>query len=854
MSLARVRKGVAVVASTAVLVSVVPLVGIAAAQSASPTAVNYSFTSNHLGTFDSGSGNAGAEIAVHDPATGRVFVTNGARQAIDVFSVTNLNPSVKASPIATVDVGGDVTSVAVSGGVVAAAVAADPVTDPGEVVFFDADADVTSPVQVRRSTVGALPDMVTFTPDGRFAVVANEGEPRCAASADPTQAVNPEGSVSIVEVATGRVRTAGFGAFEAQRPALEAAGLRLNWPGATLSQDVEPEYIAIAPDGTTAFATLQEANSVAVIDIATATVTAISPLGLKDHSLPGNGLDPSDRDLNGSTGKINIANFPVFGTYMPDAIDAFSVGGRSYLATANEGDGREYGFAGADDCFLDETRLRSLVGSSNPYIPGASTLRDNAVAGRIKVIATKLTTYFPDGAALVPNKLTVYGARSFSIWDAATGAQVSDSGDVIEQRVAAENPTYFNANFEWQAGGFTAGGYAFDTRSDDKGPEPEAVVVGEVFGRPVAFVGLERAGGFMAFDITDPARPEYLFWERSTTTYTASTSPLPLAQLGDISPESVAFVTAADSPTGRPLVLVSYELSGTTSVFEMRAPAGAAVPAAPGGVDVRPYNRSLEVSWSTPATGGSFPIIGYQVVASPGGHVCTTGSDGSSCTLTGLTNGTTYDLAVRAISLIGPGTSAPGSGTAGYVATPTSLGGVPRNAYFTDAVDWLSDRDAVRGVGGTNQFAPARPLTRAEFATIVWRLAGEPAAPASCPFTDVTPRGGATWYTDAACWLGSQSVFTGRGGNAEVFDPAAPMTRSQAVLVLWRLAGRPGAEPGTSESATAAAWAAEVGIVSGGSVVRPTTPATRAQGATMLERLATTDEAWNVLTPFWVLF
>lgn len=853
MLLARVRKGAAVVASAAVLVSVVPLAGAAAAQSLVPAAVNYSFTSNHLGTFDSGSGNAGAEIAVHDPATGRVFVTNGARQAIDVFSVTDLDPAVKASPLATVDVGGDVTSVAVSGGVVAAAVAADPVTDPGEVVFFDADADVDSPVLVRRSTVGALPDMVTFTPDGRFAVVANEGEPRCVVSDDPTEAVNPEGSVSIVEVATGRVRTAGFGAFEAQRAALEAAGLRLNWPGATLSEDVEPEYIAIAPDGTTAFATLQEANAVAVVDIASATITAISPLGLKDHSLPGNGLDPSDRDLNGSDGRINIANFPLYGTYMPDAIDAFSIAGRTYLATANEGDGREYGFEDADDCFLDESRLRSLVGSSNPYIPGASTLRDNAVAGRIKVITTDLTTYFPDGAALAPNRLTVYGARSFSIWDAATGAQVSDSGDAIEQRVAAENPSFFNANFEFNDDE-TGGWFEFDARSDDKGPEPEAVVVGEVFGRPVAFVGLERAGGFMAFDITNPAQPEYLFWERSTTTYVDEAGQLPLAQLGDISPESVAFVTAADSPTGRPLVLVSYELSGTTSVFEMRAPAGAAVPSAPGGVDVRPYNRSLEVSWSEPASGGDFAITGYQVVASPGGHICTAGVGGSSCTLTGLTNGTTYDLAVRAVSLIGPGSSASGSGTAGYVATPTSLDGVPRNAYFTDAADWLSDRNAVRGVGGTNQFAPARPLTRAEFATIAWRLAGEPTAPSACAFTDVTPRGRATWYTDAACWLGSQSVFTGRGGNAEIFDPTTPMTRGQAVLVLWRLAGRPGAELGLSEAATAAAWAAEAGIVSGGSVGRPLATATRAQGATMLERLATTDEAWNVLTPSWVLF
>lgn len=853
MSVSRSSRRVALVAAAAVLAAVVPFVPGAGAQSAAPAAANYTFTSNHLGTFDSGWGNAGAEIAVHDPASGRVFVTNGARQAIDVFSVADLNPAVKADPIATVDVGGDVTSVAVSSGVVAAAVAADPVTDPGEVVFFDADAAVDGSVDVRRVTVGSLPDMVTFTPDGLHVLVANEGEPRCLTSDDPTEAVNPEGSVSVVEVATGRVRTAGFGAFESQRAVLEAAGLRLNWPGATLAEDVEPEYLAVAPDGRTAYATLQEANAVAEVDIATATIAAIWPLGLKDHSLPGNGLDPSDRDLDGDDGRINIANFPLFGTYMPDTIDAFSVAGRTYLATANEGDGREYGFDDSDDCFLDEERLRSFVGASNPYIPGAASLRDNAVAGRIKVITTALTTLFPSGDEVVPNKLTVYGARSFSIWDAGTGAQVADSGDAIEQAVADENPAFFNANFEFNDDE-TGGWYEFDARSDDKGPEPEAVNVGEVFGRQVAFVGLERAGGFMAFDVTDPANPEYLFWERSTTTYVDEAGQLPLSQLGDISPESVSFVPATDSPTGLPLVIVSYELSGTTSVFELRPPGGATPPGAPGGVEVNPYNRSLDVSWTTPASGGDFPIVGYQAVATPGGHVCSTGPDGSSCTLTGLDNGTSYDVVVRAVSLLGPGATASGSGTPGYVATPTSLGGVPRDAYFTDAADWLSARDAVRGVGDTGQFAASRPLTRAEFATIVWRLAGEPAVPGACSFADVTPGGSPTWYTDAACWLGANAVFTGVGGDSATFSPRSPITRTQAVLVLWRVAGRPGATEGQSEAATAAGWAADNGVVTGGSVSRPGATATRAHGSTMLERLATDANAWNVLTPDWVLF
>ena len=634
----------------------VGLVAVALPVAATPTPVSAagwdgSFESVHLGTFDSGSGNAGAEVAVFDPETGRFFVTNGAEQRIDVFSADDLDPAVKAAPIGSVDLGADVQGVAVQNGVVAAALAGVPVTSPGEVAFFDADADLTSAPTVRRYPVGALPDMVTFTPDGTKVLLANEGEPRCSTT-DPTQAVNPEGSISIVDVATGATTTAGFGAFEAQRAALETAGLRLNWPGATLAQDVEPEYITVSPDGTTAWATLQEANAVAVIDIASSTVTAIAPLGLKDHSQAGNGLDASDRDLNGTDGTINITTRPVFGMYMPDAIDSFEVGGDTYLATANEGDGREY-FAsdGTTLCFLDEVRLRTAVTSGNTAIPGAATLRDNAVAGRLKLTNTALSLI--DGTGQY-TRLASYGARSFSIWDDA-GTLVFDSGDAIEQFIATDNAAFFNANFEFNATQ-SGGRFLFDTRSDDKGPEPEAVAVGEVFGRTIAFVGLERASGVMAFDVSDPTNVDDtpLFWERSTTNYTATE--LPLADIGDISPESVAFVPAEDSPTGFPLVYVSYELSGTTSVFQMTPTDGVTLPSAPQSVTAAGRDASIVVSWAAPANDGGTPVTGYTATATPGGASCTTA--GTTCTITGLTNGTSYEVSVTASTLAGTSPSA----------------------------------------------------------------------------------------------------------------------------------------------------------------------------------------------------
>jgi 5'-nucleotidase len=629
----------------------VTLVAVALPVAVSPTPANAagwdgSFESVHLGTLDSGSGNAGAEIAVFDPETGRFFVTNGAEQRIDVFAADDLDPAVKAAPIGSIDLGADVQGVAVKNGVVAAALAGDPVTSPGEVAFFDADAVLPGTPTVRRYAVGALPDMVTFTPDGTKVLVANEGEPRCS-STDPTQAVNPEGSISIVDVATGATTTAGFGAFEAQRAALETAGLRLNWPGATLAQDVEPEYITVSEDGTTAWATLQEANAVAVIDIATSTVTSIAPLGLKDHSLAGNGLDASDRDLNGTDGTINITTRPVFGMYMPDAIDSFEVGGDTYLATANEGDGRDY-FApdGTTQCFLDEVRLRTAVTSGNTAIPGAATLRDNAVAGRLKLTNTALSII--DGGQYT--RLANYGARSFSIWDDA-GTLVFDSGDAIEQYMATDNAAFFNANFEFN-GTETGGQFAFDTRSDDKGPEPEAVAVGDVFGKKIAFVGLERASGVMAFDVTDPMNVDTtpLFWERSTTNYTATE--LPLADIGDISPESVAVVPAEDSPTGFPLMYVSYELSGTTSVFQMTPTDGVTLPSAPQSVTAAGRDSSVVVSWAAPASDGGTPVTGYTAVAMPGGASCTT-TGATTCTIPDLANGTSYEVSVRASTLAG---------------------------------------------------------------------------------------------------------------------------------------------------------------------------------------------------------
>lgn len=206
--------------------------------------------------------------------------------------------------------------------------------------------------------------MVTFTSDGSHLLVANEGEPN---SYNQPDSVDPEGSISVIAVSglnptssslTRSVSTADFKSYNAQDAQLRNAGVRIFGPNASVAQDLEPEYITVSADSKTAYVTLQENNAIAIVDIASKTVTAIKPLGFKDHSLAGMGMDVSDEDggtnTNSGSPAIKIGPVPVKGMYLPDAIASYTVGGQTYLITANEGDAR------ADwPGFNEETRVRA---------------------------------------------------------------------------------------------------------------------------------------------------------------------------------------------------------------------------------------------------------------------------------------------------------------------------------------------------------------------------------------------------------------------------------------------------------------------------------------------------------------
>lgn len=543
-----------------------------------------------------------AEIVAFHEASDSILVINASASTVDILDASSLTSEALENPLssanltrrAQVDVAnsvdadnaltsfttGGINSVAVSGDLMAVAVQHDNKQANGVIAFFTLN-NQGAATYLKSVVAGALPDNVQLSSDGAFAVAANEGEP-----SDDYQ-TDPEGSVTVVAITNGVPADMGtqitFTDFnEGQTRAGEMAGVRVSHPDATVAQDLEPEYVAFSDDNTKAFVSMQENNAIAVIDLATTSIDRIFGLGYKDHSVAGNGLDASNRDEcdqaaiddgdctelhNG----INIKTWDnLRGLYMPDSIVSFSQNGTNYVVTANEGDSREYiydadeaacdaanhDFDDEDGCiaWIDETRAGKLDLDATVFTD--DTIQDNANLGRLKAINTEGDTD-NDGEHEV---IYSFGTRSFSIFNADTGALVSDSGDAFE-RITAEvlGTDGFNSTDDEND---------FDDRSDDKGPEPEALAVGTINDKTYAFIGLERVGGIMMYDISNPADP--VFVEYSINRDFSVDIEDNLANAGDLAPEGMKFVDAADSPTGHPLLIVGNEVSGTTTVYEVK--------------------------------------------------------------------------------------------------------------------------------------------------------------------------------------------------------------------------------------------------------------------------------------------
>lgn len=490
---------------------------------------------NYIGSFDpSGTNNSSTEIVVHDPTTQRLFTISS---ITDVFDIINFSNPTAPTVVSTINMApyGGITSIAVKNGIIAAA---SPNTNPqqnGSVVFFDINGNF-----LKQVTVGALPDMVTFSPDGTKVITANEGEPNDAYTVDP------EGSISIIDISGGisnltqtNVTTLNFNAFDSQVAALTATGLRKVRTNNTLSQDLEPEYVTVSADSQKAWVTLQENNAIAEINLATKTITNIWGLGKKDMSIPGNGFDASDNN-----GEVLIANWPVKAYFLPDGVQNFKVGGTNYIVTANEGDEKDLsGFSerttvGANDYILDPT-----------IFPQSSILKASYNLGRFRVTnATGNTdgdTDFEEIAAL--------GARSFSIFNADTKQIVYDSGDRFERYIAANHPLIFNADNESNG---------TKNRSRAKGPEPEGVALGTIGTQTYAFITLERTGGVMVYNVTDPNNPTFTDYKHSRSTS---------AYGGDNGPEGIIYIAPENTTTGKGYVIIANEISGTLSMYEINS-------------------------------------------------------------------------------------------------------------------------------------------------------------------------------------------------------------------------------------------------------------------------------------------
>jgi hypothetical protein len=488
---------------------------------------------NYIGSFDpSGASTSTCEIVVHDPVSQRLFTTSAIAGFLDIINFSNPAAPTLVSSI-NMNTYGGVTSVAVKNGVVAVASPNADETLNGSVVFFD-----TNGTFLKQVTVGALPDMITFSPDGTKVMTANEGQPNANYSIDP------EGSVSIINIAGGipnlnqsNVTTLLFTAYNTQETALIASGVRKLKLTSTLSQDFEPEFITISADSQKAWVTLQENNAIVEINLTTSTISDIWALGAKDVSIPGNGMDISDNN-----GQVLIANWPIKAFYMPDAVANYTVGGTTYLVTANEGDEKEYtGFV-----------ERTTVGASTYILdaalyPHAAVLKQSYNMGRFRVSNLSGNTDADTDFEVI----SAVGSRSFSIFNATTKQIVFDSGDDFEKYTAANLPTLFNAD---HSDNISKG------RSRAKGPEPEGVAIAQISNQTFAFISLERVGGVMVYNITNPNNVTFVEYKNSRSTSAWS---------GDNGPEGITYIKPENSPNGTPYILVANEISGTITIFEV---------------------------------------------------------------------------------------------------------------------------------------------------------------------------------------------------------------------------------------------------------------------------------------------
>ena len=489
---------------------------------------SFNNTMHEIANYNTNAGADGdggvAEIVKYNKYNQTMYLVSGKTQSVHIVNLNNVNSNSNTTLEATKTVtlesigindAGDITSVDISpdGKETAIAIQHKDYDKNGYIARFDANGQLISIHEA-----GIQPDMITYSPDGSLILTANEGEPRQGYEAGT---VDPKGSITALDTNTNQSYDIDFTAFDSaeSRAALVADNVIIKKDTAP-SVDFEPEYITISNDSLTAYVTLQEANSIATIDLTTKQVTRVDSLGFKDYSSGDNKVDLYKKD-----DAINITNTDEFlGIYMPDGISSYEVDGKTYLLTANEGDSREWGD------YINE--VEEKYGESES-----------------KIVTLNTDDY--DGFDDLSKKY-LFGGRSFSIIDASTMTMVSDSNGEFEEITAKLLPEYFNCSND---------DISFEDRSGKKGPEPEDIKTMIIDGKVMAFIGLERIGGVMMYDVSDPTNPTYVDY-LNLRDFSDDIS-------GSVSPEGLCTVSAKDSPTNKPMLIIANEVSGDVNVVEV---------------------------------------------------------------------------------------------------------------------------------------------------------------------------------------------------------------------------------------------------------------------------------------------
>ena len=757
------------------------------------------------GRYNSGAMNADGgslEIVQYNPVNGFTYAVSGVKGKL---IAVNLNSNLDGDTVVALNgteydvkslvngfAYGDMTSVAISpdGTKLAVAIQAENYADNGVVALFACKADGSLEL-LSTASVGVQPDMVMFA-DNNTILTADEGEPRNGANG-----VDPKGSVSIITIGADHTMISNsvyFDSFDAKRSELTDAGVLVQ-KNTQPSTDFEPEYIAVS--GGTAYVSLQEANAIAVLDIAAKTFTGVYPLGFQDYSVTKADLQKNDI--------IELSNYNnVCGIKMPDGISLAAIGGKTYLLTANEGDSRA-DWAGLDNEYENVTS------------PAGNVTLDK------KVVWFNANMW--DG--LDNEKSYVFGGRSFSIYEVGANGLtlVYDSGSDFETITAKELPDYFNCSNDK---------ISLDNRSGKKGPEPESVVTGSVDGKTYAFIALERIGGVMVYDITDPANTEFVNYINSREFETAIQ--------GDVSPEGLCFVSASDSKTGEALLLAACEVSGTLAVYEL--------------TPVQSGNQNTG-SGSHDSTASSYPV---SIVSAVHGGVTVSHKSAAKGTIVTLTVEPDKGYTLETLTVTDASgnklklTEKDGKYTFTMPASKVTVKAtfmednsmlnffvdVPTDAYYYDAVLWAAEKGITGGMDDTH-FAPNATCTRAQIVTFLWRAAGSPVVNDPTNFTDVPAD---AYYAEAVRWAVSQGIT--KGTSETTFSPNATCTRAQAMAFLWRSQKSPTSDsvnPFTDVAAdayyaNAVLWAVENEVTAGTSTVTfsPNNDCTRAQIVTFLFR------------------